>query len=73
MRRGVARRCSLVAADERQPLARRQLDDVLAQRADPQLRPRQVLQDRDRAARRARPRRARAATVSACSSSVPWE
>ncbi len=27
----------------------RQLDDVLAQRADPQLRPGQVLQDRDRA------------------------
>ena len=30
-------------------LARRQLDDVLAQRADPQLRAGQVLQDRDRA------------------------
>ena len=41
----------LAAAGERQPLAGRQLDDVLAQRADAQLRPGQVLQDRHRAAR----------------------
>ena len=39
----------VVAARERQALAGRELDDVLAQRADAQLRPGQVLQDRDRA------------------------
>ena len=39
----------LAAAEEGEPLAWLELDDVLSQRADAQLRPRQVLQDRHRA------------------------
>ena len=61
-----------VAAGEREVLTGRQLDQVVAQRADPKLGAGQILQDRDRppgaVGGLAHPR-----TVSACSSSVPWE
>ena len=46
-------RALAVPAEERQPLAGSELDDIFAQRADAQLGAGQVLQDRDRAPRAA--------------------